>query len=101
MLTALRRGNSDSNGAPAASGTPQDRAVSQVAAGQPGALLTRKTSSSFSVKLADRARSHRSITRGSSNSGREQGSLRDMHGLLRPLGRPPAWQPEPCVCACA
>lgn len=39
----------------------------------PPSSLTRKDSSSFSVKLAVWARSHRSITRGSSNSAREQG----------------------------
>lgn len=33
-----------------------------------GILLTRKDSSSFSVKLADLAMSHKSITLGSSNS---------------------------------
>lgn len=39
----------------------------------PPSFLTRNDSSSFSVKLAVWARSHRSITRGSSNSAREQG----------------------------
>lgn len=54
--------------------------------------LTRSDASSSSVRLADWARSHRSITRGSSNSGREHGKLRE--GAAAPMP-PPARPARP------
>lgn len=52
------------------------------------AALTRSDASSSSVRLADWARSHRSITRGSSNSGGERGDLRG--GAAAPATPAPA-----------
>lgn len=65
----------------------------------PPSFLTRNDSSSFSVKLADWARSHRSITRGSSNSAGEQGSSVWVgRGHTLGLGAHVACQPEGILC---
>lgn len=68
----------------------------------PPSFLTRNDSSSFSVKLADWARSHRSITRGSSNSARKQGLtvwVGSVAGHTLVLGAHVACQPKGIVCA--
>lgn len=64
----------EKNREPDAIGDQQEReATAEGDTALPPSSLTRNDSSSFSVKLAVWARSHRSITRGSSNSAREQG----------------------------